>query len=45
MNRLENKKIIVIGGTSGIGRAIVEKFSEEGAHIVFCGRSEEKGVV
>jgi len=43
MKRLENKRAIIIGGTSGIGKAIVEKFSAEGANIVFCGRSEEKG--
>ncbi|MHB1949653.1 MAG: SDR family NAD(P)-dependent oxidoreductase [Gammaproteobacteria bacterium] len=43
MKRLEDKKTIIIGGTSGIGKAIVEKFSAEGANIVFCGRSEEKG--
>lgn len=44
MNRLKNKKAIVIGGTSGIGKAIVEKFSLEGANVVFCGRSNEKGL-
>lgn len=44
MKRLENKKIIVIGGTSGIGKAIVEKFSAEGASVVFCGRSESRGL-
>lgn len=43
MKRIENKKSIIIGGTSGIGKAIVEKFSEEGAQVVFCGRSEERG--
>ncbi len=43
MNRLLGKKTIVIGGTSGIGKAIVEKFSQEGSTIVFCGRSKENG--
>lgn len=43
MSRLNKKKIIITGGTSGIGKAIVEKFSCEGAMIVFCGRSEENG--
>lgn len=43
MNRIKNKKAIVIGGTSGIGKAIVEKFSTEGADVVFCGRSRDKG--
>ena len=43
MNRIKHKKTIIIGGTSGIGKALVEKFSKEGANVVFCGRSEEKG--
>ncbi len=43
MNRLKNKKVIVVGGTSGIGKAIVEKFAHEGAVVAFCGRSYEKG--
>src|SRR5436190_18844032 len=43
MNRLLGKKTIVVGGTSGIGKAIVEKFSHEGSMVVFCGRSKEKG--
>ena len=43
MNRLKNKKIIVIGGTSGIGKAIVEQFSKEGAIVAFCGRAIDKG--
>ena len=43
MKRIENKKTIIVGGTSGIGKSIVEKFSAEGACIVFGGRSEEKG--
>ena len=30
MLRLENKVAIVTGGASGIGRAIVERFREEG---------------
>ena len=43
MTRIKSKKIIIIGGTSGIGKAIVEKFSHEGGHIIFCGRSEKNG--
>lgn len=43
MTRLENKKIIIMGGTSGIGQAIVRKFTQNGAQVVFCGRSEDRG--
>lgn len=45
MNRLSNKKILVVGGTSGIGEAIVKKFTEEGGQVAFCGRSKEKGLI
>ncbi len=43
MGKLENKVAIVTGGTSGIGEACVDIFIENGAKVVFCGRSEEKG--
>jgi NAD(P)-dependent dehydrogenase (short-subunit alcohol dehydrogenase family) len=41
--RLENQVAVVTGGTRGIGEGIVRRFIEEGAHVVFSGRSEEKG--
>ena len=41
--RLENKVAIVTGGTSGIGRRVVERFCEEGAAVVFTGRRAELG--
>lgn len=34
---------MVTGATSGIGLATVERFAQEGAQVVFCGRREEKG--
>lgn len=43
MNKNNNKTIIVSGGTRGIGTGIVERFVEEGANVVFCGRSAEQG--
>lgn len=36
-----NKKIVVTGGTRGIGRAIVERFAGGGFDIAVCARSEE----
>jgi NAD(P)-dependent dehydrogenase (short-subunit alcohol dehydrogenase family) len=40
---LEGKFAIVTGATSGIGRRTVERFVEEGARVVFCGRREKLG--
>ncbi len=37
---LSEKVAIVTGGTRGIGRAIVEKFAENGAKVVFTGTSQ-----
>jgi NAD(P)-dependent dehydrogenase (short-subunit alcohol dehydrogenase family) len=33
----------VTGGTSGIGEAVVERLSDDGAAVAFTGRSEERG--
>lgn len=33
--KLENKKVIVTGGSRGIGKAIVHALAKEGAHILF----------
>lgn len=41
--RLSGKSIIITGGTQGIGRALVSKFSEEGASVVFCYLESEEG--
>lgn len=43
MGQLDGKCAIVTGATSGIGRRTVERFVEEGARVVFCGRREPLG--
>lgn len=41
--RLENKICIVTGATSGMGKAIAETFSKEGAKLVLSGRNNDSG--
>jgi len=35
---LAGRKVLVSGGTKGIGRAIADLFADEGAHVSFCAR-------
>lgn len=37
-----NKLIVVSGGTKGIGRAIAEKFAQNGFDVVTCARNEQE---
>ena len=43
MGRLEGKKAVVTGATSGIGRATAIMFAKEGATLVCTGRNQAKG--
>jgi cis-2,3-dihydrobiphenyl-2,3-diol dehydrogenase len=42
MGWLEGKAVLVTGGASGLGRAIVERFLEEGARVAILDRSKER---
>ena len=35
---LQDKKVVILGGSRGIGRYVAEAFIEEGAHVAFCAR-------
>ena len=42
MRMLEGKVAVVTGASSGIGRAVAERFLEEGAKVVVVGRTADK---
>ena len=42
MRRLQDKRCLIVGGTSGLGLAAARRFLEEGAALVIAGRSADK---
>ena len=41
--RLENKTAVVTGAASGLGKAIVEKFLEEGSKVIIVDINKDAG--
>src|SRR6202051_4024489 len=37
---LQGRKVLVTGGTKGIGRAIADMFADEGAYVAICARDK-----
>lgn len=42
MSGLPYKKILVLGATSGIGKALAVRFVQEGKHVIAVGRRQEQ---
>jgi NAD(P)-dependent dehydrogenase (short-subunit alcohol dehydrogenase family) len=42
MSDFTNKIVVITGGSSGIGKAIAEKFDQQGAKVVIFGRDQHK---
>lgn len=40
--KLKDKRIVIVGGTGGIGQAMAKRFISEGARVLITGRHEEK---
>jgi NADP-dependent 3-hydroxy acid dehydrogenase YdfG len=41
-NAIENKTVVVIGGSSGMGLAVAIKSAQSGARVVIASRSQDK---
>lgn len=43
MGKLDNKTVLITGGTSGMGEAMAYLFADEGADVIIVGRNESRG--
>jgi NAD(P)-dependent dehydrogenase (short-subunit alcohol dehydrogenase family) len=41
-NGLQHKRVIVVGGSSGIGLAVSEQAASQGAHVVIASSNHER---
>ena len=42
MTRLKGEVVLITGGASGLGRAVVDRFVEEGAQVAVLDRSADR---
>lgn len=42
-NTIDRKTVVIIGGTSGIGRAIALRYAQDGITVIVAGRNAERG--
>ena len=38
----QNKIVLITGASSGIGQACAEGFAKQGAHLIVCGRNQQR---
>ena len=43
VKRFQDNTVLILGGTSGIGRTTALRFAQEGANVVIGGRNEGNG--